>query len=260
MRLFLYLSILLPFFAKAQEIEVVPIAQKSLTIDRFIGVDEYKNLYFINGNVFHKQTAKKDFQYSDLQLGTVTSVDIINPLRITLFYEKVNMAVILDNALNEITRVDFNQLENFKNVTHARTASDRRLWIFNSDLRQVELFDYRNNSVRVTSPPLPDPVMEMASNFNTCWVYTGKKLQAFNNYGSLIYTLAANDLERIRQFRDHILAIKNGKLVTLNKVQHDFIDVNLDEKELDQLFWTGEILYIYNGNSLSTYNLKLPKN
>ncbi len=259
MRWIFYLILLFPIYAPGQDLKAIPITGMPLKADRFVGVDDYKNLYFINGNVFHKKNQEKDLQFSDLQLGAISSVDLINPLRITLFYAQFNMAVILDNALNEITRVDFNKLENFKNVTQARTASDRRLWIFNNDLRQIELFDYQNLNVGASSPPLVDAVLKMASNFNTCWVYTGKKLQAFNNYGSLVYTLNVDDLDKIWLFQDTIFALKKGQLLLLDKERQSFKNTGLDENGLHQLFWAQEILYIYTGNCLKTYNLSIPK-
>lgn len=259
MHWFLYLIVFLPVFATAQNLKAVSIAQTPLNVDRFIGVDEYQDLYYINENVFHKKSSKKNLQFSDLQLGSITTADIVNPLRITLFYEQFNTAVILDNALNEIIRIDFNKIEDFKNITHARTASDQRLWIFNRDLRQLELYDYRNNNVRITSPPLAAAAEQMVSDFNTCWIYTGKTLQAFNNYGSLLYSMEAEGLDQLYQFRQSILAVRDGKVTVLDKNKKKFKTVDLDEKVLDQLYWAQEILYIYNGKTLNTYSLNFSK-
>lgn len=85
MRGLIFLFILIPLFAVAQELKVIPIVQIPLVADQFIGVDEYKSLYYIKGNIFHKTSTEKTYQFSDLQLGPISSVDLINPLRITLF-------------------------------------------------------------------------------------------------------------------------------------------------------------------------------
>ncbi|MDX1783719.1 MAG: hypothetical protein R3361_06135, partial [Aequorivita vladivostokensis] len=70
--------------------------------DRFIGFDNYKNSYFIKDSVIHKQGPDGNFLFNDLQLGRITSVDIINPLKVVVFFQDTNTVVMLDNKLNEI--------------------------------------------------------------------------------------------------------------------------------------------------------------
>ena len=260
MRWIFILAFLLPHLALAQDLKALPVSQTPLTVDQFIGADDYHNLYYINDNVFHKKSPEKDFQFSGLLLGPISSVDIINPLRITLFYAQVNTAVILDNTLNEITRVDFNQSPDYKNVSHVRTASHRKLWIFNTDLQQLELFDYQNRRTTITSPPVTKKIIAMTSNFNTCWLYDGSALQAYNNYGSQLYTLTIDDLKKIYEFQGNLLAIKNHKIVLIGKDPQKLTAVDFNENEPYELYWAYEILYIYNGKSLNTYSLKIPNN
>lgn len=260
MRGLLLLFILIPLFAVAQELKVVPIERIPLVADQFVGADEYKNLYTITGRVFYKTSTEKTYRFSDLQLGPISSVDLINPLRITLFYNQTNTALILDNTLNEITRVNFNQLEDFRNVSHARTASERRLWIFNIDRQQLELFDYQTNKIITSSPPLSATAVGMTSNFNRCYVYTGKELKIYNNYGSLLNSVAILGLSQLHQNNDVLFALRNEIVVMLPKDKMDFVEVNLDEKQIEQLYYANEFLYIYRLETLTTYSLKLPKN
>jgi len=260
MRNFLLLLLFIPHLHFSQEYKAVLIQEQKLAADQFVGADEYKNKYIINGRVFSKISAEKTYQFSDLQLGPISSVDIINPLRITLFYDQTNTALILDNTLNEITRINFNRLENFRNVSYARTASERRLWIFNIDLQQLELFDYQTNKIITSSPPLSATAVNMTSNFNRCYVYTDKELKIYNNYGSLLNSVAILGLSQLHQNNDMLFALRNDTVVVLPKDKMDFKEVNLDEKQVKQLYYANEILYIYGGRTLRTYFLKLPKN
>lgn len=260
MRNLFLLLFLFPQLHFSQEYKAVFINKQELDADQFIGVDDYKNLYTINGRVFYKISPEKTYQFSDLQLGAISSVDLINPLRITLFYDQFNTAVILDNTLNEITRINFNQLENFRNVSFARTASDRRLWVFNVDLQQLELFDYQANRIIASSPPLSNAATAMTSNFNTCYVYTGETLKSYNNYGSLINTMAISGLSQLHQNRDILVAVQDDNVIILPKYKLPFKQLNLVEKQVKQLYYANEILYIYAEGNLKTYSLKLPKN
>lgn len=258
--LFLLFLLFFPYIHFSQEYKPVLLREQKLVADQFVGADEYNSIYTITGRVFYKISTEKTYQFSDLQLGPISSVDLINPLRITLFYDQTNTALILDNTLNEITRINFNQLENFRNVSHARTASDRRLWIFNIDLQQLELFDYQINKIITSSPPLSATAVGMTSNFNRCYIYNGMELKIYNNYGSLLNSIPILGLSQLHENNDVLFAMRNDTVMILPKNQMDFKEVNLDEKQVKQLYYANEILYIYGGKILRTYTLKLPKN
>ena len=83
-----------------------------------------------------------------VQLGNITSANAFNPLKINLFYKNFNTVIILDNRLAEIFKIDFNTVQPYKNVSHISTGYDNTLWIFNPDLQQLELFDYKTNQIR----------------------------------------------------------------------------------------------------------------
>ena len=70
--------------------------------DDFIGFDNIGNYYYIKNNVLFKKTESTILQYQNVSLGKIKKVDIINPLKIVLFYEDFNSVVFLDNLMNEI--------------------------------------------------------------------------------------------------------------------------------------------------------------
>ena len=81
----------------AQQVE--SISKTPLKADEFIGIDAFENIYFTTNMELHKAGLEGDFVFNDLQLGPITSVDIINPLNVVLFYEDTNTVVLLDNKL-----------------------------------------------------------------------------------------------------------------------------------------------------------------
>ena len=68
-----------------------------------------------------------------------------------MFYKDFNTVVILDNRLAEIYKIDFNTKQPYKNVSHITTGYDNALWLFNSDLQILELYDYKADKVRATN-------------------------------------------------------------------------------------------------------------
>ena len=155
-----------------------------LIADRFIGIDNYKNTYFLKDRVLHKQGEDGgNFIYNALQLGRISSVDIINPLKVVVFFQDTNTVVFLDNKLSEIERISFNNLSQFLNVSTATTSGSNSLWIFNVDTQQLEIYNYKLKLQTVVSQPFPGKLLSQASNFNYCFTLTEKKLRAFNVYG-----------------------------------------------------------------------------
>ena len=91
------------FFVQAQEFKTAFFKDYSLNADKFIGVDDFENSYYINHNNLYKKTAQTIYSYANSQLGEITSVDITNPLKILVFYRDFKTVLLLDNRLNELT-------------------------------------------------------------------------------------------------------------------------------------------------------------
>lgn len=229
-----------------------------LKAERFIGTDTYNNLYYLNGRALFKAGKNTSIQFSDLRLGDISSVDLVNPLKITVFYAETQTAVILDNTLNEITRVNFNELENFRNVSHARTARDSQLWIFNTDLQLLELYDYRNNTFLSDFLPQTDNAIDLSSDFNNCWVLTATMLYHYNAYGSLI-SKQVTDFESIALYDEILFGQQDGKLFAKAKNQESFTPVKNIFEPGFQFYYKGGNLYLYRADYVGHYQLFLPK-
>lgn len=238
-----------------------------LIADRFIGIDNYKNTYFIKDRVLHKQGAEGSFMYNALQLGRISSVDIINPLKVVVFFQDTNTVIFLDNKLSEIERISFNNLPQFLNVSTATTAGSNSLWIFNVDTQQLELYNYKTKFNTVVSQPFPGKLLSQASNFNYCFVLTGKKLRAFNVYGSLLNETDSEGYEKIAQQNENLVAMKGDSLYYipdfpkhLNQVPREPIKLEVPEiNTIKDLELSNDFLYIYDGKNLHTFTLTLPK-
>ena len=258
--LFIFLSAAVLHAQDSLEVSALPLdTAVSLKADTFIGVDSYNNFYYVKDRALYKKSKDKTIQFSDLRLGSISTVDLLNPLRITVFYAETNTAVILDNTLNEITRVNFNAIENFRNVSHARTASDRRLWIFNTDLQRLELFDYQNNRIDSNFTPQPDIALELASDFNTCWVLTEGNLYHYNQYGSLLEKLPATSLSNIAVLDEKLFGIQDQKLYIRTKQSASWQEIKNLPQDTKAFYLKAGNLYLYRSEKISTYTLKLPK-
>ncbi|MEZ4778862.1 MAG: hypothetical protein R2786_05705 [Flavobacteriaceae bacterium] len=256
MRLLLvFLFMVHPFWAQ----ELTLVNKTALQADAFIGFDAYKHIYFTKNNVLFKEGELGAFRFQDFQLGPIASVDIINPLNVVVFYAEMNTVVFLDNRLNEKERINFNDLPSFLNVSTATNAGNNKLWIFNADTQQLELYQYRNQQRTQVSQPFPGKLLNQASNFNSCFLLTETTVRQINLYGSLLFENTLERFSKIVANNDTLLGLKENKLFLLKENTVYPISGTLNEKPIKDLQLTQDFLYLYDGKTLYTFTLTQPK-
>jgi len=239
--------------------DVIEISQVKIEADIFIGVDSFGAIYYIKNNVFFKEQGTQKWQYSNFLLGQLTQVNIVNPLKVLLFYELANTAIQIDKFLNEMQRIAFNELPELKLITQTATANDRNLWLFDSNTLQLEVFNYKTSKTLFKSQPLEQLPVAMHGDFNHCWVFTKKKGYEFNSYGSILSTIENKDYSAVQLTSNGILLQKTNDLYHFN-LENKLIKINLPEITLKQFYGINEILYIYDGKTLYNYQINIPKN
>ncbi len=259
MRIGLFIGFLfLCFSGFSQEITAQLITQKKVEKVQFIGVDKYGSLYTIQQNKLYKKAAQKTYQFSDIQLGNISSVSILNPLKIVVFYKAVNTVVLLDDKLTEINRINFNTLPHYINVGAATPASANNLWLFNIDTQELVLYNYKQKQMLHHTAPIGGKVRQQQSNFNYCWVLTPDQLKQYNVYGSFIQQLPADSITKIAYY-NHYLVVQTGRQLKLfNSSQTRFLPIDLPSIHPKDFYLTHENLYIYDGEILYHFKLNLP--
>lgn len=241
-----------------QEITATLEGKTPLSGEHFIGIDKYGSRYTTKNNTLLKTTDGKTYQFSDLQLGHLSTVDILNPLKIVLFYQNMNTAVLLDDKLSEITRINFNLIANYRSVDFVTKANQHRLWVLNADAQELELFNYQQRKVEAHSHPLSGKIIQQVSDFNYCWLLTNSQLLRYNAYGSFMNALPAEGIAQIAYHNGRLMSLKGEKLMILLKNENDFRLVSIPEIKVKAFYLADENLYIYDGTSLYHYILNLP--
>ncbi|WP_452598759.1 hypothetical protein [Pontimicrobium sp. MEBiC01747] len=257
MKITYYLLLFVSYFAIGQETLTTTILDKTpFNGDNVVSIDNFKTLFYTKDNTFIAQKAQGNLKYSNIQLGTITTVNTFNPLKINIFYKAFNTVIILDNRLAEIYRLDFNTVMPYKNVSHVSTGSDNTLWLFNQDLQILELFDYKINKTRAVTLPVKSKVLDMVSNYNNCWLLTENYLYAYNYFGSLLYKIENKGFTALKENNDNLILQKENALFYLNKETNTINPIAIPNLLIKQFFVTNEILYIYADEFLHRYQLK----
>ena len=239
-----------------ESVEALLMKSTEIPLQSIVGIDNFGIIYLVNDNIFHKIDKEKDVTYSNIQLGNITSANAFNSLKINLFYKNFNTAVILDNRLAEVYKIDFNTIQPYKNVSHVSTGYDNTLWIFNTDLQQLELFDYKTNKVRLVTMPVQSNVLDIQSNFNYCWLLTERHLYKYNYFGSVISKIPNDGFSKIVEDNGNLIIKKNNLLLYLPKDSDIFLPIQLNELLINQFSVTNETLYIYDSKNLQQFQLK----
>ena len=252
-----YFFLLLSFFAFGQEsISSEHIGKTPFKADALIGIDAFKTLFFTKNNTLIAKKEKETLKYSNIQLGTISSANTFNPLKINVFYKAFNTVVILDNRLAEIYKIDFNAINSYRNVTHISTGSDNTFWLYNQDDQVLELFDYKTNKTRAKTLPIKSDILDIASNYNTCWLLTKDYLYAYNYFGSLLFKIENTGFTTLRESNDNLLLKKENKLFYLNKGTRAFVPISIPNLLINQFLVLNEIVYIYHDGFLHQYLIK----
>lgn len=236
-----------------------PVLSDSLALkaDSFVGVDSYANYYYTKSNALYKKSAKETISYANVGLGTIANVDIINPLKIVVWYADFNTAVLLDNTLNEIERVNFNEVIGFANIESVSMANNNSLWVFNKDNQQLELYNYRSGVRTLISQPIAGNLLSRSSTFNFCHLLTEGEVITFNVYGSIIEQYINPNYQAIWHYKGGILGL-GADLVFYNSISTDTsftLPKSFTKNTLKQLQLSGDFMYIYDGDFVFTFKL-----
>jgi len=236
------------------------VKKTELTAQSIVSVTKtrgFENIKYINNNtLFEKLKDSVLYNYSNVQLGEITSVDAFSPLKVKLFYKRFNTIIALDNRLTETDKIDFNTIKPYKNVSHVSTGFGNRLWIFNQDLQQLELYDFKRNKVSVKSTPMQSNVLDLKSDYNYCWLLTENYLYKYDSWGSLIYKIENKNYTAISVFYGNmVLQSSNNGLYYLSKGNQNIVPIEIPELLIKQFLLTRGSLYIYDNEFLHEYQI-----
>lgn len=237
------------------EIDTQLINKTKLQVGDIVKIDNFENLIYINNNSIITNRATGSLRYSNVQLGEITSANAFNPLKVNLFYRDFNTVVVLDNRLSEISKINFNTTKPYRIISHISTGNDNTIWCFNQNTQELELFDYRTNTTKAKTLPIAENVIQITSNYNTCWVLTKNYLYVYNYFGSLLKKMKNDGYHSISESNGNIVLQKDNSLFYLKNNTGNVIPIKLPNLLIKQFFVTNETLYIYDDEFLHQYQL-----
>jgi hypothetical protein len=254
-----FLFFCIGFSQTASKGTFILVAETKVDADQWFGKDAFGYAYFSKGNVFYKQKEQEVWEYKNLILGKITKVDIINPLRILLYYEPFNTIVTLDNQLNEILKTDFNLHPSI--VTSAiGLASRDRYWYFNTQSQKLGLLEYFQHKFTEFPRWITNPMVLYDSTFNEFyWINETGEWWTCDIFGKMQMRKKIKDIVPYC-FLDAktLLAKKDGKFVLVFTTKEEVTPVPELENLEGSFRFQNQILSIFTQTKLVEFQINLP--
>jgi hypothetical protein len=256
------ISLLLNFgaFAQNKQASVLKINSIALHSDRIIGQDQFGFSYFVLNDVFHKIKDNKAFEYKNVSLGKITTVDIKNPLKILLYYENFNTVILLDNQLNEVQKVNLSQNNEPIIASFTGISALNQLWIYNSLDQQLGLYDYLKNSYKSIATAFKETIKYSQTTFNYFyWVDASNNFFYCDLFGSVTAKgkIPEYDLIKITT-ENQFLYSKNNLLFFVDLQKKETHQIKILEKSFTNFDYLDQILSIFTEEGIINYKITTP--
>jgi hypothetical protein len=231
--------------------------------DAFSGYDSFGYSYQIKNNVFRKIKKNEIFEYKNIALGTISKTDILNPLKIVLFYEDFNSAILLDNQLNKITEINFSQNDIPLVVNAIGMAAQNQLWVYNVLSQQIGLYDYLKNDYKTISVPLTEAIKYYQTDFNTFyWIDKKNDWYSCDRFGKItsLGNIADFDIIEIIDSQKYIRSKDNFLYFNTRKGSEntEVSEIKVLEKSFHKFYYKDQILSIFTDKEIVNYKIVTP--
>jgi len=219
---------------------------------QLISVDSLGELYFLEDDNLRKG---EDYFFSDSSLGPITKVDFYNNFKLKVWYQDFNTLVILDNYLNEITRVQFNKASPVFEISDISSANENYVWVYDESEMKIKKFDFfKRVFTDNVQTKIEGDLIDMKSNYNYLWVLTDKYFYKIN-YNGLIILKNENQMGyfKIGFHKNDVLLSNTTGLFHLKNDEELFTKINLEKLFIKDFYVINETLYIYDKDHLNKF-------
>lgn len=229
--------------------------------ERYLGADSYGWQYTVLDNELRKEKDGRALKFKALSLGDIYRADLQNPLQIVLFYRKFNTVVLLDNQMNETSRINFSDIPQPVIAEAVGLASQNRLWVYDITTQQVGLYDLVKGSFRTLAPPFNEGIRYYQNDYNYFyWVDNANNWYAVNLFGKV------NALGKLPEFDQMQIVSPNSVIYSKDGTIHHFNPatgaesaISIMEKSFRSFYYAGEILSIFTNSEITHYKITLLK-
>ena len=230
-------------------------------------VDNLDNIYLLSsGDQLKKLNSNGDSiaVFNDVKrYGTVTQLDVTNPLKILLYYRNFSTIVVLDRFLNSRNTINLRK-QNIFSANCICTSYDNNIWLYDEQEYKLKKIDddgrvaMESNDFRMLFDSVPSAV-QITDRNNFIYLYDSTKgFYSFDYYGSFKNRMPFLHWNNTAVSENNIYGFSNNKLFSYQP-----LSLNLKEYTLPVFF--GDYLaikavnnrvYLLKNDGLDIYTVK----
>jgi hypothetical protein len=258
--LFFFFSTISITFGQNQKLLSSKINHVTIDADQFLGYDQFGYYYTIKNNIFSKIKNNETLEYKNISLGKITKVDLLNPLKIVLFYENFNTVILLDNQLNETQKITFSDNAIPIVPTATGIASQNQLWIYNSLNQQIGLYDYLKKDYKTISTSFPESIKYYQSDFNAFyWVDKKNNWYSCDVFGKITTKGEISNFDLIEIINDHQFILSKDSILIVEDIEKSQkFEIEILEKTFKKFCYKDQILSIFTSEGITNYKIIIP--
>lgn len=233
----------------------------------YLNVDNLDNIYVITQtNQLKKINANGDSLaiFNDVKrFGNPSYIDVSNPLKVLLYYNKFSTTVVLDRFFNVRNTINFRK-QNIFLATSIAASYDNNIWIFDEQNYILKKVDENAKTLvetvdwRTFFDTVPSPIKIMDRN-NFVYLYdTAKGFYIFDYYGAFKTKLSFLHWQFVEISGDYLYGFNQHKLYSYNIVTTEQKEYALPSFIKDYQFievMNGK-LYLLKENGVEIYQPK----
>lgn len=194
--------------------------------------DVFGNLYTIEDyrlTLFDENGTKKAV-FEDYKSGEIAYVDIVNPLKILVYFKDFMVAKVLDKNLSEMSSLNLNDF-GFYAVDIIANSNDGNFWLYDKSdfkLKKVSaageiLYESENFNILIEQEFNPEQILD-----NGLEIYLNDSnlgILEFDRFGSYKRLVSLKGEKIVQIIRDKILYFEDNELHSYNK--NTFVELNM---------------------------------
>lgn len=245
--------------SQTEKLRAVPVTDGAKALE-LVAKDQFGYHYYVKNNVFSKSKDGETQEYKNIPLGKITKVDLQNPLKIVLFYENFNTVILLDNQLNEIQKINFSNLITPVVAGAVAMGSQNRLWVYDTILQQVGLYDYLKNNYVSLTQSLQGNLRSFEADFNHFqWIDDQLQWYICDIFGNVSAYGKVPDFEQIQIINPQIIIfLKSGTLFLKNYSTNKTYTIEHNNKSVKSFSYKDQVLSIFTTHGISNYKITIP--
>jgi len=230
---------------------------------RMMSVDELGNVYVVHLNnalVRYSPTGDSNAFFLDIHNGDLTFIDVVNPLRILLYYPNFGRAVVLDRMLSVKNTLDLRS-NSIATISSIASSADGNIWVydrFNARLKKVDeqmREILQSNDLRMELQQVFNSNYMLEKNWKVYLLDSIKGIFVFDRYGNYIQQYQLPQIAKFQAVEQGIVYRKEDTLTTLHwdMIQETKMAIPKKESPIIDAQLSGDYLYVLHKDRLCIY-------